>query len=401
MNQNKNSDVTAEITVVSPEFSLLHDLTVLDKHTVDAFIFADKKGRRILFEMRRLIQFLSSYESSETDLLFNLKHYLNAADIPANIHVMFPGNIDSFNISADEVDKIISIANSITISHTNPYLSKLIRHMETNGCPSITSFNIQAERRVSAGTAKLLSELWKKGVDLTLCNKQNILNMLSAAGIDCTGTFDVFRGMLTVPGKTVVSRIPVEITEENEYTAIKEMLREKIKAEISRKFARSTKGTLYYRNDKTDENLYSLGLLYNKCISTDDGKIKSILCGGADYDILNFQIFRSSGDGTTVLEAAKSLSAACRYLDGLYPLKPLPSFRDIRRAESTSDLNNIIKDHTSISAYMGGGAILELDAGGTDIFSNSDLLASFISDFFGHGGMMLKLLGGESFRDNK
>ncbi len=401
MKPSKNSDVTSEITVVTPEFSLLRSITALDTATAEAFAFADKKERRILFEMRRFIHAISSSESSQTYTMTEVKNYLGNIDIPYNIRTVFPGNIDGIDIPPDSVEKITSIADNITISLRNPYSTTLIKHVESQDCPLLASFNILTDRRISADTASHLSKLYKKGIDLTLCNKQNILNSFTSADIGGVESFDVFEGMLTIPGKTVVTCIPIEISYNDEYPKIKGMIREKINAEISRRFTRSAKGTLYYRKSQTDEKLYSLGLLYNKCISAEDKKIKSILCGGAEYDILNFQFCGNSGNNIVTLRTAKNLSAACRYLDGLYPLKLLPSFIDFRRAERKSDLPGIIKEHTSICQYMSGGCVLELDIGGTDLFKSNELLASFISDFFYHGGMMLRLIGGESFCDNK
>lgn len=403
MMSSNNSGNKAAFTVISPEFSLLRNYNMIFDITAASFSTASPKERELLFKARRILDSVVDEhkdipidDENYINILVSAKDHLNSADVPKRLKIVFPGIVGSLHISDESLIKLIEISDNLTFSlddlKKDGLLERFIQVLKS-AANNRLSLNIITDAYLSVNDTEPILELWKAGTDLTLCHNTNVQATLKAFGIHNAPDFDVYDEMIIVPGKTIIKTVPINLKQLEKhdnlneyYLYLKAYLRKIIEKVQIDKYSRSPKGKLFRRMNIVNEKLSSLRILYEDYIS--ESRISQV--SRDEYDIIDFSVTLENSPYCDAPDELKCLSAACKYLEGLYKFKPRLSLKDIRYAYSIADLKNILKQHTDISRFACGGALLDLSVDKSFNLSDSNV-KSFLNEFFGYGGTMIKI----------
>ena len=400
MKSTKNSGKDSVRTVVVPEFStLITDVAKLDKITSDGFSYANAAGRKTLFSMRSFIDFVypeclftPDNEDDYISVISRISKFIKNHSDDTDTSIVFPGYLPlpDFHISNKSWNKLLSISGDITVDATNEeHLPAAINLLE-NVPDAFSHIGLITSHRTLYTLFPYILSLWKRGVELTICDSENIKEKAYLLYGSTPDSIALSDGIITLPGKTVFSCIPFILSEKSSaqdcYVQIKDSIKDILNSEINARFRRSAKRNLVYRTDKNTGVLRALSLCYPRCTDFDsDCQVKGILSGGATSDIISVYITTNNVGFNS--DTVRFISAACKYYEDDYPLKILPMIHDVRYASSSHEVLSALAEHCEMCYSLFGNSILELY-----VHDMSDVTSvTFISEFFASGGSLLKV----------
>ncbi|MBE6708639.1 MAG: hypothetical protein E7578_05290 [Ruminococcaceae bacterium] len=405
MNNTKSSGNTSNSYVVMPElFELIFKSDELFRKSSAAFSYAEKSGYRMLFSARDILYKIypnGPCECRTPDEYVERIEAIGAIlqNIPDGVTVAFPGLISfphefSYESWNDDLTRrILSISNSLTLNYTYQPNFDVVSSILKNADDFNLSLNIIYDRSIPHEHINRITELWKKGKDITLCSTYGV----SPPYNNGTGIYD---GIFMIPGKTLLKKkaldlkgvdLPFDDISEF-YPIIREKVVRIFKDEISLRFSHSSRLTPYYKREPLSDLLEPLGIFYPTCLGTDDEpRVNGILTGGAvdDAVVVTTDSFCCHNDEELAM-ILRSVTAACLTVNGKYPITLRPSFRNTTQISHKNELTYKLKSHARLSQIFRGSSILELSITNDFEFCDPDLLSSVISGFFRLGGTMIK-----------